>query len=184
MSPLGALLAGIAAGLVGTIALSVLSRVLPVMPGPRHSDEDPNVPGAGGYMARATPAQALTETQSPGPEGLAQQFAFKVGAGLFGIDISGSSRAWGLLTHLIYGSAWGALLGLLLASFRVPAILFGLVYGLLVWLVGPGLLVPAMRLMPPLRAQGAHRIAVLVAAHLVWGVLVAVSFQYLQRRFG
>src|SRR5690242_16576945 len=35
-----------------------------------------------------SPAGALTQPVSPGPEGLAQQFAFKLGSGVFSRDLS------------------------------------------------------------------------------------------------
>src|SRR5688500_18555296 len=115
LTPLGALLTGAAAGLTGTLALSALSRIMPGMqfsrPNPFESRQEEDESDAN-PVVRATPAQALTEPQSPGPEGLAQQFAFKIASGLFGHDISRSARLWGLAVHLVYGSAWGALIGL------------------------------------------------------------------------
>jgi len=60
-----------------------------------------------------TPAGALTRPQAPGPEGLAEQFAFKVAAGIFDRDVSQAVRPLGVATHLTYGSAWGALFGLI-----------------------------------------------------------------------
>lgn len=187
LTPLGALFAGIGAGIVGTLTLSILARIMPGMKLGHQSE-----PSGGGseepdhgreMTAGATPAQALTEPQSPGPEGLAQQFAFKIAAGVFGKDISGFARSWALATHLAYGAAWGALLGLIMGTFRLPEIPFGLAFGFIVWLVGPAILVPAMRILPPLRAQGAPRIALLVSAHLAWGLVVAVAFRFLERRF-
>ena len=189
MTPLGALFAGMGAGIIGTLVLSVLARVLPGMRIGRAghlsgSREDEQMQDeSGGITARATPVQALTEPQAPGPEGLAQQFAFKVASGLFGKDISGAARVWGMATHLAYGAAWGALLGLILGTLGGPAIPFGLAFGFIVWLAGPALLVPAMRILPPLRHQGLPRIGLLVGAHLAWGVVVALAFQGLARRF-
>src|SRR5437763_461794 len=38
------------------------------------------------------PATVLVQPQAPGPEGLAEQFAYKVGAGIFDCDISAQQR--------------------------------------------------------------------------------------------
>ena len=48
--------------------------------------------------------------------GLAEQFAFKFVAGVFDRDISSALRPAGVVTHLAYGSSWGALYGLLQAT--------------------------------------------------------------------
>ena len=188
MSPLGALFAGIASGLAGTLALSILARIVPGMRmrenSPSEESEERPAENAQGRLARAGPAEALTEPQAPGPEGLAQQFAFKVAAGLFAADISGQARTWAMATHLVYGSAWGALLGLIQATYNLEPAWFGPAYGSIVWAVGPALLVPAMQIMPPLRAQGAKRIVLLVAAHLVWGLVVVYAFQVIRGRLG
>ena len=129
----------------------------------------------------ATPASALTLPQGPGPEGVAEQFAFKFVAGVFDRDISDALRPAGVVTHFAYGSAWGALYGLLQASYRRRPGPFGVLYGLLVWLVGPVVLVPAMRLLrrpwqePPVRA------GTLLAGHVAYGVALAAAFEALER---
>jgi hypothetical protein len=110
-----------------------------------------------------TPAGALLRPQAPGPEGLAEQFAFKVAAGVFGRDISGHVRPFGLATHLLYGSAWGALYGLVRASCRVPRSAAGPFFGLLVYGIGPGVLVPAMKIMGKPSEEPPKRTAMLVA---------------------
>jgi uncharacterized membrane protein YagU involved in acid resistance len=174
-TPLGAAGRGIAGGLAGALLLSVVSRVLPglrarriMIPlGPR---EESPVP---------TPAQALTLAQSPGPEGLAEQFAFKVAAGIFGQDIGPHVRLAGRLVHLAYGAAWGLLYGLLQATYRRSPAAFGTVYGLVVWLVGPAFLVPAMRLMGRPSEEPTGRSAALIAGHLAYGVALATAFEAL-----
>lgn len=56
-----------------------------------------------------TPTGALVQPTAPGPEGLAEQFAFKVAAGLFDRDLAAAARPAGLAVHFVYGSAWGVL---------------------------------------------------------------------------
>ncbi len=129
-----------------------------------------------------TPAKALAQPLAPGPEGLAAQFAFKFAAGIFDQDITPYAGPAGLGVHIAYGSWWGMLYGLLQASYRRPPLLFGALYGLGVWWIGPGWLVPAMKLMrrpweePPLRT------AMLVAGHVVYGIALAETFERLDRK--
>jgi hypothetical protein len=138
--------------------------------------------GAGGAAAGgATPAGALTAPQAPGPEGLAEQFAFKIASGVFDRDVSRSLRPAGLATHLAYGSLWGALYGLLQASYRRQPARAGALYGLAVWLVGPAVLVPAMKLMRPPWEEPPVRTGMMVAGHVVYGLAVAAAFGWLER---
>ena len=137
--------------------------------------------GQGGGAAAVTPAAVLAEAQAPGPEGIAAQFAQKLAAGMFGRDISRSAQPAGEAVHFAYGSAWGALYGLVQSSYRRAPGPFGLLFGFVVWLAGPALLVPAMRLMPPPPREHPVRLALMVAGHLVYGLAVAATFEALER---
>jgi hypothetical protein len=130
------------------------------------------------------PAGALSQPQGPGPEGLAEQFAFKVASGVFNRDISSEIRPVGMATHLAYGSAWGALYGLLQSSFRLPPRLFGLSFGGMVYGLGPAFLVPAMKIMRPPREEPPKRTWMLLAGHLIYGVTVATVFDALESSEG
>jgi hypothetical protein len=132
-----------------------------------------------GRTPSMTPAGALAEPQAPGPEGLAEQFAFKLAAGLFDRDIAGATRPAGLAVHLAYGTTWGILYGLLRASSRWSPALAGVLYGLVVWLVGPALLVPAMKLMRPLPAEPPLRTAMMITGHVAYGAALAATFEAL-----
>jgi xanthosine utilization system XapX-like protein len=128
-----------------------------------------------------TLARALTLPQSPGPEGLAEQFAYKVATGVFGRDLSAHLRPAGRAVHLAYGAAWGMLYGLLQASYPRPPVPFGAAYGLVVWLVGPAFLVPAMRLIGRPSEEPVARTAALVAGHVAYGLALAATFEALRR---
>jgi hypothetical protein len=210
-TPLGAAGRGLFAGLAGSLLLSVLGRVLPGMgPKPGGGEQGkvrPSDPfdreavrrwqdlarspaasrgggGSGGDAGGAdgaTPAGALTLPQAPGPEGLAEQFAYKIASGVFLRDISGQLRPAGLATHLVYGSLWGALYGLLQASRRGRPLPTGAAYGLFVWLVGPGALVPAMKLLRPPHQEPPLRTATMVAGHAAYGLTLAATFEALER---
>ena len=100
-TPIGAAGRGIVGGLAGTLLLSIVSRLLPVLRTQRLPIPSSRSPDA----FQPTLAQALTLSQSPGPEGLAEQFAFKVASGVFGRDLSSSARLAGRVIHVVYGSA-------------------------------------------------------------------------------
>jgi hypothetical protein len=211
VTPVGAAGRGLVAGLVATAVLSLLARVLPGMEnqpgpprarlGPPRRPDDPfdaeqvrrwqrraqapaahEADGGAGSWPGISPAAALTAPQAPGPEGLAEQFAFKAAAGLFETDISPHLRPAGIATHVLYGSAWGLLYGLLQATYHQSPVVFGALYGLLVWLVGPVLLVPAMGLTRPPPEQPPARWAPLLAGHLAYGLAAAAAFEALERR--
>ena len=177
-TPIGAAARGIAGGLAGALLLSVVSRVLPGLRARRVTIP----PGQPENPAEPTLAQSLTLAQSPGPEGLAEQFAFKVASGVFGRDLSSNARLAGRVIHVVYGSAWGMLYGLLQASYPRPPAAFGAIYGFLVWLFGPAFLVPAMRLMGRPSEEPVARSAALITGHLAYGVALATVFEALQRK--
>ena len=176
-TPLGAAGRGIAGGLAGALLLSVLSRVLPGL----RARPIATPHGQPAAPPEPTLARALTLPQSPGPEGLAEQFAFKVASGVLGRDLSPQLRPAGRAVHLAYGAAWGMLYGLLQASYPRPPVPFGAAYGLVVWLVGPAFLVPAMRLMGRPAEEPPARTAALVGGHVAFGLALATAFEALQR---
>jgi hypothetical protein len=135
-----------------------------------------------GEAPGVTPAGALTQPQGPGPEGLAEQFAFKIASGLLGSDISASIHPVGMATHLAYGSLWGVLYGMIQASYRLRPGLFGPLYGMVVYGVGPAFLVPAMKLMRPPREEPPARTSMLIFGHLVYGAVLARVFDTQERR--
>jgi hypothetical protein len=201
------MVSGAAAGFAATLVLSALARVLPGMsnePDAIKAAKTPAVPPAdpfdpdqvAAWQARSqspaayrhlsgpasgvAPAQALEQPTAPGPEGLAEQFAFKVGSGLFDEDVSASAKPAGLVVHLVYGSFWGALYGILQSSYRQPRHLFGALYGLGVYAVGPGILVPAMKLMRKPWQEPPVRTAMMVGGHIIYGLAVTEVFHALE----
>ena len=178
-SPLATVFNGATSGFLATAVLSLLVRLLPGFHEPQpilRGRQEPLRPQG------ITPAGALITPESPGPEGLAQQYAFKVASGIFGRDVSAHTYALGLLTHFVYGSWWGGVFGIIQATFSWPIIPFGVVYGLFVWLLGPVMLVPAMKLMGYLNEEPPARSAMLAAGHIVYGIVVALCFEYVPWR--
>lgn len=81
-------------------------------------------------------------------------------------------QAWTLFNHF----AFGALAGSLFSGFGLdkgkPAVT-GPAFGTTVWAVSYLGWVPALGLMPPATRQPAERNAMMIAAHLVWGLALA-----------
>ena len=128
------------------------------------------------HAAAVTPAGALAEAQGPGPEGAAEQFIVKLAPAFFDRDLSEYSKPAGKAVHFAYGAFWGIVYGMLQGRRRRKVWLAGTAHGLFVWAFGPGLLVPAMRLMlPPPKAPKRETIP-MVAAHIVYGLTVAKLF--------
>jgi hypothetical protein len=157
--------------------LSLLSRVLPGMRAlPAGMHQQWNEASAGRSML-----PALTLPQSPGPEGLAEQFAYKVASGVFGRDIVPHTRLAGRACHVAYGSAWGMMYGLLQASYPLAPGLAGPLYGALVWMVGPAALGPAMQLMERPSEMPRSRGLSLVVGHLAYGLVLALGFRAMDK---
>lgn len=177
-TPIGVAGRGIVGGLAGTFLLSVLARVLPGM---RVNSEQARAVAARNPSG-STLAPALEIPQSPGPEGLAEQFAYKVASGVFGRDLSSSTRLAGRVVHLAYGSGWGMVYGLWQGSYPVSPLLAGPLYGVAVWAVGPGLLVPSMRLIEWPSTLPRDRTIELVTGHVAYGLALALTFDVLERK--
>jgi hypothetical protein len=127
-----------------------------------------------------SPGGALVQVQAPGPEGLAAQFAFKVALGVFDKDIAGQLRPVGFGVHVLYGSFWGALFGIAQGTYHRRPGPAGALYGFLVWLIGPAVLVPAMKLMQPPTAEPPVRTASMVAGHVAYGMALAAAYKGLE----
>ena len=114
VTPAEAALSGAVAGLVATILVSVLARSTPGIRTQafykRRENHREIADEQSEHPATVTPAGALAQAHGPGPEGAAGLFAMKVASGLFGRDIARSSRLWGKVVHLAYGSFWGMVL--------------------------------------------------------------------------
>ena len=138
--------------------------------------------GRAGLAPALSPAAVLAQSEGPGPEEAAAQFARKVMSGLFGRDISQHAGAAGEVVHFTYGGLWGTVYGLVQSSYGLPPVPTGLLFGLVVWLIGPAWLVPAMRLMAAPAKEPPLRLAVMVAGHLIYGLAVATAYQTLAPR--
>jgi uncharacterized membrane protein YagU involved in acid resistance len=86
-----------------------------------------------------------------------------------------------LAAHFGYGTAAGAVFGLLAPRNTREAITAGVGYGLLVWAASYLGLMPALDLHPPATRESPGRNAMMIAAHVVWGASLGASAAALRR---
>jgi uncharacterized membrane protein YagU involved in acid resistance len=78
-----------------------------------------------------------------------------------------------LAAHYAYGAAAGLLYGAIPEKDRWPVAVRGAVFGLAVWTVSYLGLLPGIGLLPSATRQPVRRSALMIAAHLVWGVALS-----------
>ncbi|HYG54267.1 MAG TPA: hypothetical protein VD965_03110 [Burkholderiales bacterium] len=83
-----------------------------------------------------------------------------------------------LLSHFAYGAGAGALFPVLARRASVPR---GIAYGLGVWAASYLGWLPAMRVLRPATQHPAARNALMLAAHVVWGAMLAINANGLRR---
>jgi hypothetical protein len=183
-SPLGVVLQGALAGFAGTLVLGLALKGAQWAVS-RGGGDGARQPGTPDGQAGIGAGQALTggQVQAPFLDRSTELFVQKVATGLFGTSLSGGTRAAaGTAMHFVYGGFWGALYGLVQASFGLPPALHGTLYGLLVWAIGPATLVPAMGIMPSPRDQDARRALTVAGFHVAYGLGLGLTFAALTRQ--
>ena len=163
-SPLEVSIKGALAGLAGTVVLTLamqnVGRLLP--------------PSAQGGPAE----RAGGESPDPPTERLAE----KVASGVFETELSPDVRqTLGMGIHWGYGAFWGLLYGLVQSSLRLPVWLHGPLFGVIVWVVGPLGLIPAMKLADTPADRPTSGRLVSIGLHQVFGWTVAGAFHLLSR---
>jgi uncharacterized membrane protein YagU involved in acid resistance len=89
-----------------------------------------------------------------------------------------------LVNHFGFGAAAGALYGLATSMFSIPSIWGGLVFGIIVWASSYLGWLPAARLFPPATEESPRRNLLMIAAHLVWGSILALVIRRLETASG
>lgn len=84
--------------------------------------------------------------------------------------------------HFAYGAGIGALFAALYRLLRLPPVLLGALYGLLIWVGSYKGWLPAFTLLPDASRQPDERNALMIAAHLVWGAVTGMLVGYLSER--
>jgi len=163
-SPLGAFCAGLAAGLAGALAQSLFfAGTRGLAPQPPREAFAPVEPEQREELPTQTVARRVTE-----------QLALR---GPLEHPAAASQ-----VVHLAFGSAWGSLYGLAAGTLpHLGTLKGGLTFGMVVWLVSDDVLLPAFRLSawPHHYPVKSHLYA--IAAHAVYGAVVASTFAALGR---
>ncbi len=145
---LKAVLVGAVTGLVGTTAMTATMMGLEQKL-PRH-EREPLEPRriTESLLAGASTFHALPERQKA--------------------DLS-------ILAHLGYGAAMGALYQTIERRLPLPPLARGAAFGLMVWAASYAGWLPALGILPPPHRRPVGRNGLLIASHLMWGVVTAAA---------
>ena len=160
ITPLAAVVGGLLAGAVGTVSMDTV-RYLRYR---RAGGEDSPL------AWEFAPIDGWEKAPDPG------QVAKRVIEGFTQRELP---DRWAWLTstvaHWSYGSAWGALYGVLAGSMRRPNALYGLPFGATVWASGY-LVLPEAGLYKPIWEYDAKTLAWDLSAHLAYGASTGAAF--------
>lgn len=166
-TPLAPVARGVAAGLVGTACMTAWQEVAGWL----------KRRGQNGATSAAEPAADPWE-KAPAPAQVAKrtiEALLPVEIGVERISLFTNAVHWG------YGTALGAVYGLVQASFRPSPAFHGPAFGLGVWAQSYAMLVPMGLYKPPWRYP-AKTIAKDLSYHLVYGAGVAAGYELVERR--
>jgi hypothetical protein len=185
-TPLKVVGRGLLAGVVSTVALTVIltaGRNLLAGSAPPSSGPEPPDTAPGDEGISAGEALAEAPDMAPQMDRVTAVFAQKVATGLFGESLEREDQyVAGTAWHLAYGGFWGMSYALLESSLRVPEALLAPLHSLFVWAIGPGWLLPKMQLMLPPKKQEPRTLAIVLGVHEAYGALTALLLNGLKRR--
>lgn len=151
---------GAAAGLLGTLAMTPVMMKL-----------------TGALSRWLGEEQGQGESQEPATEKAARKALEPLG-----LSVEGErKKKLGNLVHFAYGTAWGALYGMVSPRSRVLGKLLGLGFGTGLFLMGDEVAVPALKLAPPPNKTPASTHLGALAAHWVYGAATEAAFRGLSR---
>jgi len=166
MTPLGAVVRGAMAGVVGTVALDAVNYAQYRAGG-----------GTDAPLAWEFSTSLDSWEKAPAPA----QVGRRLYEGLFQRPLPPSSaHLVNNLTHWGYGVVWGAQYGVVAASTRRRK-LRGPLFGTAVWLSGYVIL-PLAKLYKPIWEYDAKALAKDLSGHLAYGTAVSATFSILSRR--
>jgi len=171
-SPFAVTLKGVAAGLVGTLAMTTALQAADAV-------------GRGSKQLAARfrssddgSAGSDDETVAP-TERVAERIAGRV----FGTELSRETRArLGLGIYWTYGAFWGAISAHLQEIAHPPTLLYGAVLGVGVWLIGPMRLIPALRLWERPPSSSLIRRILAIGLHVLYGLTTAWTYSQVSGR--
>lgn len=166
LTPLGAIVRGLAAGAVGIAAMDLFWYIQYKRGG-----------GKSGLLDWEFSVGLNDWTKAPAPA----QVGKRLYEGLFQRELPPERAALtNNLVHWAYGTIWGSLYGILAGSVRKPSVIFGLPFGASVWATDYVVL-PLARLYKPVWQYDAGTLAQDLSAHLVYGLGTAGAFALLVR---
>jgi uncharacterized membrane protein YagU involved in acid resistance len=86
-----------------------------------------------------------------------------------------------LLNHFAYGGATGAIYAIATHNLKGCSMIKGPIFGLLVWGLSYLGLLPALNVLKSATRHSLERNALMIAVHLVWGVVLSVFVDLMQR---
>ncbi|MFF2959211.1 hypothetical protein ACFVT1_09910 [Streptomyces sp. NPDC057963] len=164
-APLGAVGAGLAAGVIGTVCMDTVRFLRQRRAGGEHN----------ALRWEFAPVRTWQEAPDPGQVGkrLAEAFTLRELPDSAAFPVS-------TFMHWAYGVGNAAFYGVVCASLGKPHVLYGLPYGALVWLSGYVLL-PIAGLYKPIWTYDAKTLGDDLTAHLAYGVGTSSAFWLLSR---
>jgi uncharacterized membrane protein YagU involved in acid resistance len=87
-----------------------------------------------------------------------------------------------IAAHFSFGTAVGSMYPIVEPFIPAPRPLRGPLYGLTVWAANYGGVLPAIDTLPPPQKRPAGRSVLLIASHLVWGVVVQLANDSTRRK--
>jgi hypothetical protein len=162
MTPIGAIVRGLAAGTAGTAAMD-LAQYLEYRQGG----------GKTGFLDWETSAGLTDWESAPAPAQVAKRLA----EALAGTELKPDmARAANNAVHWATGIGWGGLYGVVAGSRPSPKVRYGLLWGTLVWATGYAIL-PLAGLYKPIWEYDTRTLAKDLGAHLVYGLTTAATFR-------
>jgi hypothetical protein len=160
ITPLAAVIGGVLAGAVGTVCLDTVHYLKYRRSGGKDSP----------LALEFAPVDSWDKAPAPG------LVAKRVIEGFTKRELPDSS-AWLLSTvaHWSYGSAWGALYGILAGSIRSPRPFHGVPFGATVWTTGY-LVLPEGGLYKPIWEYDAETLVIDLIGHLAYGAGTGTAF--------
>ena len=164
-TPLGALARGLAAGVVGTVAMTGWQELASRLRSSNGSSSESSAPQS----------EREAWEQAPAPA----QVGKRIVEGVFGASVS--AERIGLLTtvmHWGYGAGWGGVYGLVQSTRGRRRLRDGLVFGTTVWAMSYAELVP-MGIYDPPWTYPPQELALDLSYHLAYGAGLASAYRVL-----
>ena len=177
--PFGFLVKAILAGIAGTVVIDYTMGEIRKWTARRAEPVPAAVLAERRAAAGAPPAEAAPVRQAPGAR---EQLADRLAHAMFGQHLTeDEQRMAATAIHWIFGTFWGIAYAYAQSILRVPVMRAGALFGIIVWLVGNGYLLPRMRLAPAFNTVPLSRLAIGAVTHIIYGITVAVTLRFLSR---